>query len=1638
MSGVAPLKKAPSGDTSLPKKNLTAPAPPKDPAAIERQESAWEDRRLSLIQSATAAGAPLFNKHDFEGCFKVYYNAIADITPLFFNNDPRYAIMRNTLAVVKYQDKSSACWTLRLSMDSIHQWSRGIARWPLHWACTEPHVNPALVNSILHAAITHAQQNSDPGKAQKKLVNVNQPTLDKDRSIPLHFAVKGGHFDIAKLLVKAGSDTNALDGANKSCMEYAMANNQRNMIALLLTSKNFAWPANLAIPQKLSIKDVPELKLFPSGIQLLSSRLRELDISKTNISKIPEFVSDLQALESADFSSIDLREFPVEVIACPNLKTLKLQNNKIGLIPPTISMMMSLEALNLSNNVLIYLPSELTKMPALKPNRLELQGNPLETIPKETVARGGAAILSYLSQLREGKEKWKRMKLLVIGEENVGKTSLISALTDFNKRKKEVREGVNHSTDGISIATWPISSDLEFSTWDFAGQEVFYPTHQFFLSNRSIYIIAFNSANLVMTRIRYWLQQISASVFAPVVFLVGTRKDQIPNEEGNPGFQDEWSYGTAGNSGFLQRISTQLRQKFFSSYRTIRACVFVSNNTGDSLNVLTDLLVEHTLKQPTIKNEVPTSYLMLDRLVAKQKIDSPIVSWKNYTRWVIDAGIELQNALNITEFLHDVGSLIYFNDEASGLNEIVILDPQWLAEVMATLVTFKANFVKHGILRKQDLPQIWKKYNPQLYQTLLNLLLKFGVAYPALGAIGVPPAGAVGGSLTFRPNANVANPNRNLDEAESFIVPSLLPEDRPVDDLTRAWPKFPSSEEFQFNRAYQFDFSFDFGKMLVRLLHFPDTVWLCSWRNGCVIQLPSRQQSVLVEWVPLTFRLNIHFRVSRVFFDHHNDLYLLRSSIEIVEYILDGFYSCMRNIEQLVPCSHCFSPANMLAGCYDFKLKDLISAVNEGKTFVYCRDVPTRPVNLRYLAPDLTFSDLPVIDSQMLVVEKELGQGGFGVVYKGWLGDKPVAIKQMKAGKQSEEGGLEDNDELQKFNNFKIEAFIMSKLDHPNLVKFYGIALSPLRMVIEFCPEKDLYHFLKVFVEQQASYARHEINTKGSSNRGTFNDPEQEEYMPSREALIYFASNTCLPWNFRLRLALDMAYGLEYMQSFTPPIAHRDLRSPNIFIMKGFTSGARYPFEEPIAKIADFGLSRQVSHSLNETLKTWQWMAPEVFDVKKSISYNELADIYSFGIVLWEIATMQPPFAEYHGLYKEIQMKQAISESELRPTFPDSQDIPPPFIDLVKRCWVTDANQRLPVKDAISILHHLLGHDMNQQAAVREAKRRSFQVSSMPMVSSRPAAPISSSGGSNEKSAILTAQMSSLGMLNAEFQIESCGDSERTQCLMIVGNSVWAGMSTGVVNVLDPNSRSILRTISAAKERIISMIHADEDHVWFTARNSIYSVNCNAVRPAKLLNKHNADIVSLVKIDPKNFASADASGLIYFWNHNGKKLASIKLEQPVLTMCVAFESLWVSTPRSIHVVDLQSRSIIQGVQLDSNQSKCMVAVDDELWVSQNDNTILVFKFSSGSLVLSATLMGHTGRVGVLCRVNDTVWSGSFDRTIIIWSASTKECLMELKGDGKKALLHNDTVHSIFIVGNTVWSASRDNKICIWRQDIARN
>jgi serine/threonine protein kinase len=110
----------------------------------------------------------------------------------------------------------------------------------------------------------------------------------------------------------------------------------------------------------------------------------------------------------------------------------------------------------------------------------------------------------------------------------------------------------------------------------------------------------------------------------------------------------------------------------------------------------------------------------------------------------------------------------------------------------------------------------------------------------------------------------------------------------------------------------------------------------------------------------------------------------------------------------------------------------------------------------------------------------------------------------------------------------------MSKLQHPNLVQLQAILLHPLRMVMEYAPSGDLFHLLR--------------------NR---------EMLP----------NAKLTWRLRMRIAEDIALGMLYLHSLTPPIVHRDLRSPNVFIMS---------FEEnaPVAaKVADFGLAQRLTLS---------------------------------------------------------------------------------------------------------------------------------------------------------------------------------------------------------------------------------------------------------------------------------------------------------------------------------------------------------------------------------------------------------------------------------------------------------------------------
>jgi len=150
-----------------------------------------------------------------------------------------------------------------------------------------------------------------------------------------------------------------------------------------------------------------------------------------------------------------------------------------------------------------------------------------------------------------------------------------------------------------------------------------------------------------------------------------------------------------------------------------------------------------------------------------------------------------------------------------------------------------------------------------------------------------------------------------------------------------------------------------------------------------------------------------------------------------------------------------------------------------------------------------------------------------------------------------------------------------------------------------------------------------------------------------------------------LTMAKDVAQGMNWLHLSKPPIIHRDLKPTNLLVDENWN-----------VKICDFGLS---AWQLNKTLQdpgvapgTPLWMSPEVL---KGRTLSEKADIYSFGIVLWEMLTGKEPF-EDHDDYERFVT--AVCEQGERPEIPE--DMHPSLQVLLKECW----NDNQKKKDRLS------------------------------------------------------------------------------------------------------------------------------------------------------------------------------------------------------------------------------------------------------------------------------------------------------------------------------------------------------------------
>eukprot|EP01132_Coremiostelium_polycephalum_P000699 gene699-862_t len=700
-------------------------------------------------------------------------------------------------------------------------------------------------------------------------------------------------------------------------------------------------------------------------------------------------------------SDMGITALPLDIGFISGLLELDVSNNRIKDLPPQIGQLTQMVTLDISHNLIEKLPWQLYRCEKLK--SLKIVGNPLVfeiklNLPDEMVDEDLKGLMSYLRTSPGLEKTCMRMKLMLVGQENVGKTSIAKCLKKevvpvskklrqtigFAKKNKHtslldteigisgpagvginpLNTTLNLSTDGIDMDDWrPPSEDqlpVTFSIWDFAGQEVYYSTHQFFISSRSVFIVVFNMTFYSPddSRVPYWLQCIEAWGGKSPIILVGTHLDELQPTE-------------------IAQITQDIQNKYFSTFPNVKFFLPVSCKSGKNINKLQNLIVKLGKSEKKLGEIYSRAYFQLDSLIiSEREMNTPsIITFREFTEMALSCGIPKDQIQHAADFLKELGIIVFFEDNKSGLDQFIFIDPPWLTKLMATIITSKPNFVQSGVVEQSNLHQIWKPpdFPQHLHHVLLAILQKFEIVHPLPDPKAVvknPPtptqqpqqtlntsnggivsrtrsnfilpttsAGSTsnnspasiinkfggsgslskGSTLTLRKELN--NMNNNDKQATpaqptspdislvpkmspKYLVPVLLSEDRPH-TLEKALEEIRNNNKSNptvLERIYQFEFIPVglFSKLMIRAMYF--TTVKEYWKTGLLVERDNAH--CLMEEVHSLNQVNI-----KCFGKNASNL--LRFIVETSEVLLSGWYKLRYQFMVPCNCTNCVTLSNI-------------------------------------------------------------------------------------------------------------------------------------------------------------------------------------------------------------------------------------------------------------------------------------------------------------------------------------------------------------------------------------------------------------------------------------------------------------------------------------------------------------------------------------------------------------------------------------------------------------------------------------------------------------------------------------------------------------------------------------------------------
>jgi internalin A len=452
---------------------------------------------------------------------------------------------------------------------------------------------------------------------------------------------------------------------------------------------------------EMLLLDQNNIAELPDWIGALD-RLTWLEISKNKISMLPESLKELRSLSFIKLEDNEIEVLPEWFGTFRDLTTVDLDGNSIKGIPDTVAGLENLKHLYLSGNKLTTVPDALLDLPVL--SRLTLTDNPLVSPPSEIAASGTASVMAFLKARRKGASQQWASKLLVVGEGGVGKTSLIKALLG---RAHNPGEPTTHAIQLNDVfLPHPQQDDVQMrlSTWDFGGQEIYHATHQFFLSDRSLFLLLWNSRlGWEQGKLEYWLDIIKSRAPESPVLLVATHADASQRPVDLP--------------------LDDLRRE----YPQVVGNLVIDNETRTGIEGLRAELALEAAGLPLMGAEWPTTWLKAAQAVkaAPGKHITPDEMW----RLMSEAGVQdPAQQRYIAVAMHALGDILYYSDDPE-LEQTVVLHPEWVNEYISLVLDSNPVDEARGLLTHDEMIRLWSGLDRGMRDHFLSMMDKYEISF---------------------------------------------------------------------------------------------------------------------------------------------------------------------------------------------------------------------------------------------------------------------------------------------------------------------------------------------------------------------------------------------------------------------------------------------------------------------------------------------------------------------------------------------------------------------------------------------------------------------------------------------------------------------------------------------------------------------------------------------------------------------------------------------------------------------------------------------------------------------------------------------------------------------------------------------